>query len=152
MVGEEKACAIHGRGPALFKTFSILQKAIQKCTDIWKGSVFTQHILKQSLCWKVANWCTETIAFFACYMVISSSASSTREDAMCAQLTRSTYATVTLPRVYFMRSQKEEKKLFPADTSLAHCTFSKIIWCAFRDHNVRILFSRMTLRVYYYDR
>lgn len=91
----------------------------------------------------------ETVTFFTCYVLISSSESSIREDAMCAQLVRSTHVTVTLLSVYFRRSLREEKKLFPTDASLAHCTFSKIIYCAFRDHNVRILFPWMTLHIYY---
>ena len=34
MVGEEKACVIHERRPALSKKFSVFQKAIQKGADI----------------------------------------------------------------------------------------------------------------------
>lgn len=69
---------------------------------------------------------------------ISSSESAIREDAMCAQLVRSIYVIITLLKIYFMRSQREEKKLVPADPSLPHCRFSKVISGALRDHNAGI--------------
>lgn len=70
-----------------------------------------------------------------------------REDAMCTQLERSTYVIITLLKISFMRSQREEKKLSPADPLLAHLGSQKLF-----DVLLEIPMWESFLHICYYDR